>query len=237
MIRVPSEKGDVNAMIRRYLQRGQTAVDVGAAHGDMTDVMLDCVGPAGAVIAIEPDQSKGRLLKLASHHPNLELHWVGAGESYGTMPLFRPGTTQASRWHGDGTEQGGTPAESSYAPLDAIIGDRPVDLVKLDTQGSEAHILDGAAKLLTRCPVWIVELWPWGLFTANRTVFDVIGAFRKAGFVSRWANGTVIDEDALDEFHGAPGGERNGQMRNITATLRLEVCERKHWNIYATAHE
>ena len=40
--------------LRPYMRPGSTVIDAGAALGDHTAYYLDCVGPEGKVIAIEP---------------------------------------------------------------------------------------------------------------------------------------------------------------------------------------
>ena len=215
-------------MLRRYLKAGQHCVDVGAASGEMTRTMLECVGPSGSVLAIEIDPAKRDSLEKLAHFQNFQMQMTGAGEGYGDCLLYRSSETLASRWHGQDAKK--EPVSVSYAPLDDLVGDRPIDLIKLDTQGSEAHVLDGAPKLLKRCPLWIVELWPWGLMSANRTVLDVVNAFRKAGLTPRWSDGGLINDEALAEFTISMGTERNGPVRNI-----LAFHAGKHWNIYAAA--
>lgn len=212
-------KGDVAGLIRKHLKHGQIGVDVGAAVGDMTREMLRCVGDSGRVIAIEADPQKTDKLRTFESE-RCSVRMIGVGEGFGMMPLFRPGTTAASRWHGwnDGTVNS-EPIEVPYVPLDSLI-DR-ADVIKIDAQGSEAHILDGATALLDACPVWILELWPWGLETANRTVQDVTERLRAHGLTPRWSDGVEIQDDELIEF------SRTGEMRNIIAN--------KFWNITAIA--
>jgi FkbM family methyltransferase len=207
-------------MIRTHLKAGMLAVDVGAAMGEMTRVMLECVGSDGRVIAVEADPRKEPDLRKLDR-PNLQIHMTGAGEGYGMMPLYCSGKTVASRWHehDQKPEEAVEPLEVPYAPLDGLISGDP-DLVKLDVQGSEAHVLEGAQRLLRACPCWILELWPWGLHTANRTAYQVIQTLRANGLTPRWANGIEVDDEALEEL------ELSNDMRNIQAN--------KFWNIQAT---
>src|SRR5262245_40327150 len=116
--------------------------------------MLKRVGPEGSVIAIEPDPNKRNTLARISA-PNLTVHDVAVGEADGVMPLYRPCDAQASRWHTlemRHVRAAKPPIEVPMRRLDNIVS--TADVVKIDCQGSELHILDGAPHLLQTCPTW-----------------------------------------------------------------------------------
>lgn len=223
----PRGKGDVAQLIRDHLRPGQTAVDVGAALGAMSEVMAQCVGPTGHVVAIEADPSPMKVDKLAAvcqRYPMIQPVWTALGEAEGAVvPLQRAGTTAASRWHGDGTR-----IQVPMTTLDAVAPAR-VDLVKMDVQGSEGHVLDGAARVLAMCPVWILELWPWGLSTAGRSALDVVQQLRAAGLTVYWPKGTDPIQDADLVAWAGTVGAPSGEMANIVAKRHDG-----HTNIVAT---
>ena len=205
-------------MIRAHLSPGQTGVDVGAGCGVMTTIMLEQVGPTGRVIAIEPDLT-GRKLKegplvpaassLAYYVSGLTVWHCAVGECDGEVTVSGCGTMAASRWHG------AKPSRTvPMRPLDALV--KRADLVKIDAQGSESHILDGAPRLLAQCPVWILELWPWGLKTAGRTVWDVLRVLRGAGLTPYWAKGDLIEDRAVTAWLKLIGPQDNRHV-NILA--------------------
>ena len=224
---VPATKGDPATLLKRFLKPGMTAVDVGAAVGHITELMAKCVGPTGTVVAIEADPRKASALGgVKANYPWVDVLITGAGEATGTFTLHRAGSTQGSRWHGAGDS-----VTADMRTLDDLLEPYPhIDVVKMDIQGSEAHALDGATKLLQRCPMWVIELWPWGLWTAGRSGRDVIEAFRAAGLRPRWADGSVIDDYAIDAFDGHRGTERHSPMRNIVIE---PPDQRNWWNISA----
>jgi FkbM family methyltransferase len=199
-------KGDVKAMIRQYLKAGDCAVDVGAARGDMTKEMVKCVGPTGSVIAIEAEPTRGQELRERfREHSHVLVAITGVGETDGTMPLYRPESTSASRWHGDGTP----PIEVPMTRLDELA--QRADLVKIDAQGSESHILDGAQHLLDHCPIWILELWPYGLMTAGRSMFTLMAQLRAHGLTPHWYEGDVMtDKDLMAQL-----GTNPRQMKHV----------------------
>lgn len=200
-------KGDVKAMLRKYLKPGDIAIDVGAGVGEMTAIMAECVGPTGHVYAFEPAEVKRAAIEKAiSQYDNVTLTILGIGECSGQMPLHRAQSTHASRWHGD---EKTSPISVPMEPLDALIA--TADLVKIDTQGSESHILEGAPHLLGICPIWILELWPWGLQTAGRTATEVLGQLRAAGLTPHWSEGDPMSDGELLSYSQ----------------------ESRHWNILA----
>src|SRR5438552_19014271 len=55
-------EADETALLQRTLKPGMTVVDVGANIGYMATLAARCVGPAGRVLAIEPDPGNAELL-------------------------------------------------------------------------------------------------------------------------------------------------------------------------------
>ena len=176
-------KGDVNGWVRRFLKQSDVAVDVGANVGTVTSIMLSCVGPEGHVYAFEPTPQINQIAPAA----NLTTRQVALGECEGVCKIYGNDST-ASRWHDTAWAHIEAPMET----LDGMLPTERVDLVKIDAQGSESHILDGAKELLRRCPLWILELWPWGLDTAGRTPEDVILQLHDAGLTTFWPDETKL---------------------------------------------
>lgn len=189
-----AKKGAVHDMVRRVLKPGQIGVDVGAAVGEIVDVMRECVGPLGQVVAIEPRETdiKGE--------PNV-VHRVVCGAT--TRPvakvflssqptnssLFRAAVPDAT----DETPKLRVPMER----LDDLV--LTADLVKLDVQGAEVDVIMGAPELLKICPAWILEVWPYGLQTAGRSLGDLMGLMFQAGLTPHGVDGgAILDSDAYD---------------------------------------
>jgi hypothetical protein len=54
--------------------------------------------------------------------------------------------------------------------------------IKMDVQGAECHVLDGAQETLGRDLVWAVELWPAGLKNAGRSIDELAQVFLDHGY-------------------------------------------------------
>jgi hypothetical protein len=82
------------------------------------------------------------------------------------------------------------------------------DVIKIDTQGSEAAVFAGMAQLLAAkpAPVIVAEFWPWGLTQAGAIPRALLNGITQAGFLVYEIDGdrrTVLprrDLDALAEL-------------------------------------
>ena len=166
---------EIAFVMMRALREGDTAVDVGANVGFFTLFMSSAVGKTGHVLAFEPSSNV-----LPSLHHNLARNpttnvelierplwscvedrpfWLNA-DSRGSNCLWDPGL-----WV-DNVQSRIFPSKTmlTTTTLDEQIGSRPVRFIKIDTEGAEQKILEGAQKVLSRQkpPYIIVESNPFG---------------------------------------------------------------------------
>jgi FkbM family methyltransferase len=145
---------------RAHLRPGMRVVDVGANVGLYTLLAAQHVGPAGHVWAIEPVSENCRLLLLSltrNQLTNVTLHPVACGASSGHALLTMAMGTNASLLADTETALL-TPScvVVPLARLDALVPG-PVDLLKLDVEGAEGLVLQGASRLLTSRPILTSE--------------------------------------------------------------------------------
>lgn len=187
------------ALIRSILRPGMTVVDVGANVGDLTWSMREAVGPGGHVYAIEPCAETVRAAE--AHRQALETsapRGVGlAPVTWLTMALGRR-DGEAVLYHSD------APPRHTLYPANIIAGagagrqesvpvrtfdrlqrdgqlPRRIDLIKIDAQGAEDDILDGASVLLAEGrTIWMLEIWPAGLFGAGSSVAHLVDRLQSA---------------------------------------------------------
>jgi FkbM family methyltransferase len=151
----------VAAAIERVLTPGATFVDVGANIGYHTVAAAQIVGPGGRVFAIEANPENARLLNhtvLTNALTNVTVLPFAASDHLG-------GATFGSHIGSNGgllddtvaTVESGRGSVVPTMPLDALELDR-VALMKLDVEGGEALVVDGAAGVIGRSrPVLIME--------------------------------------------------------------------------------
>ena len=168
-------------VLLHVLKEGDTAIDVGANIGFFTLIMSRLVGPTGKVIACEPGSNNLPTLQYhlgRNHVENVQVVaqplWAAAGPI--TFYLNPDDRSSNAMWDPAQWEQN---VEAKAHPqkltleattLDRLIGDASsTKLVKIDTEGAEQRILEGAHRLLaTNMPPFIIaELNPLGLPQAN----------------------------------------------------------------------
>jgi FkbM family methyltransferase len=183
------QKAAVHSMIRQHLTQGQTGVDVGAAVGELSATMRACVGRDGTVIAIEPRDTQIDDATV--------VHRVACGRHATSQALYLADTGSSLHRHAAGPDVAHAPLVA-VRRLDDLV--TQADLVKLDVQGAEVDVLLGAPALLAQCPVWVLEVWPfglqcagasleqlWTLLSANALVpYDVYGAEITGARLCRW---------------------------------------------------
>jgi FkbM family methyltransferase len=161
---------------------GQTVVDVGANAGIFAVVAGSWIGPAGRLLAIEPDPLVLGRLRQNLHQNGLEQRAVvvaaGVSDHEGRATLYVGANTATGS-----LLPMADPAVESFdvriQSLDATTTEFDVDtidLLKIDVEGLETEVLDGAKATLARCRRVVIEV------TSAGTVDSVIERFRSAGF-------------------------------------------------------
>lgn len=152
------------AMVASVVRAGDTIIDVGAHVGTFAIPLARKAGPTGLVCAFEPTPWSYELLLL-----NIELNGL-AGVIW---PVPRAVSDKAAHFLAETPNQRNT--GGSYlvdaadglssvtldAWVEANLGDRRLDLIKIDVEGMEPLVLRGAQHLLDRDrPCVYVEVNP-----------------------------------------------------------------------------
>lgn len=150
----------VTEAITRLLDRGEVAVDAGANIGYMTSLMALRVGPPGLVLAFEPHPDVFAELSHNAEdwarHPGvgrISLHRVALSSRPGRGTLRIPQEFERNRGTATLAECGGAGEELSVELecLDRALADVPaIGMLKLDVEGHELAVLEGARALLRR---------------------------------------------------------------------------------------
>jgi FkbM family methyltransferase len=165
---------------------GGVAVDAGAHIGYLTLELARAVGVDGRVYALEPDPAAAAALRS-----NLRRNRLGdrvivveqaLGAEPGTAVLHLAGGGEASSL----AELPGFHArlDVRVTPLDELVGDAAVDLVKLDVEGAELEALRGMTRLLRRRPdvALVVECNPGRLTSLGTSAEELLAFLREEGF-------------------------------------------------------
>jgi FkbM family methyltransferase len=170
------------------LKKGDCFIDIGAHIGYFSLVAGRLVGSEGKVYAFEPEPDNfTQLLKNieANGYNNIVPVQKAISNILGICDLRldkKPGFHSLYL----APEQTGT-IKVDVTTLDdffAMEGWPPVSFIKMDAQGGEAHILDGAKNLLERNPdlKMIIEWWPEGLEAAGVSPQSFLENLQSRGF-------------------------------------------------------
>lgn len=157
----------IRAVLARHLKPGDVFVDVGANIGVMSFEAALRVGPAGGVLAFEPDaRNMRRLLRgiLANGFTQVQAFPFALSDTAGIVSMT--GNSNGSVLAAD------TQLDLVQAiPGDEVLAGRPrVDMVKLDIEGREPAALRGLNRCLQRHrPLVLCEFTrcAWVAWTAN----------------------------------------------------------------------
>lgn len=158
------------ALVFKHLQV-DLVLDVGANEGQYVGSLRER-GYVGRVVSFEPLSSAyGRLSEAARGDPAWTVHRrcaIGASDgeisiniagnnvSSSVLPMLSSHTDAAPESRYIGSEQVPLARLDTVAP--AYLGDAKSVFLKIDTQGFEASVLDGAAQLLQRCRAVQLEM-------------------------------------------------------------------------------
>lgn len=153
---------------------GDIVIDVGANIGWYTIIASRLVGRQGKVIAFEPEPSNFEILQRnveRSALSNVVTYNYALADIPGNQELYLSDDNLGDHrlFKGDEVRD---KVNTKVSTLDHVIKrhDMFPTILKSDTQGSEALILQGGQEVLFgsgQRPTLLIEFWPYGLFESN----------------------------------------------------------------------
>jgi len=139
---------------------GNVFIDVGAHTGWYTIQAARAIGPAGRVIALEPDETNRRQLERNVSLNEIKNHTIIPTAVWSKSGSVQWSPGQASVWHKI-DEAHGTQTVRTVT-LDDLVSQLSlpsVDWIKMDIEGAEVDAIKGAEQLLRRFrPVLFIEI-------------------------------------------------------------------------------
>lgn len=157
-------------LIARRVKSGMFVADIGANFGYYSVLMADLVGPAGRLLAVEPNPAATDLLAdtlaINGFESRTRLVRAALGARQGRAMLHVP-TSEPKNARVVARIDGAGAADASHFevpvyPLDALVlsGDR-IDFLKIDTEGAEEDVIAGFAETIGRTrPEIVLEFNP-----------------------------------------------------------------------------
>lgn len=185
----------VIAALRDVVKPGMTVLDVGANLGYHTLLASKLVGPAGKVVAVEPEATNLEYLALNLKEnacANVTVLPYAAGEAASSMTLYLSPSSRSG--HSLLPTDGGTKTQTvEVAALDDVVPPAlQPDVVKMDIEGAEAMALRGMKRLVAdpRLKAIVIECNPDHLSKQGTTAERFLQGLRGSGFVF-----TALDRD------------------------------------------
>ncbi|MEM1413773.1 MAG: FkbM family methyltransferase [Myxococcota bacterium] len=206
--------------LARLTPRGATVVDAGANLGQMTSLFAARVGPPGRVIAFEAHPEIARQLArsaeswAAASGAPIDVRATALSSAPGEVRLSIPDDFAGNRGTARVDAEGGAGPELRVpcTTLDAALGDARVAVLKLDVEGHEPAVLEGATALLRERRLEHV------VFEDHAPEHSpTVAALRKAGMTLRgldvgWLRPRLVAPEAS-------GRRRRWQARALLATF------------------
>ena len=202
----------------RELRKGDIVVDVGANIGYYTLLAARLVGSTGHVYAFEPEPEAFALLErnvALNGYDNVTLVPKALGRESGTLQLFVAKRNRGDHRVYDPSGKRGA-IDVPVVTLDEALAQwapAHVDFLKVDTQGAECMILDGARQTIAEHPELqiVMELTPHFLAAVGDDPRVCLERLATAGYsfvdIREWERKLVpTDIDALLEAY--PQGDR-----------------------------
>jgi len=199
------------ALLSAEIRPGMTVVDVGANIGYYTLLFSKLTGDAGRVYAFEPEPQNFALLRQnLTRNARTNVVALNRAVSDQVGPSFLYLSTENFGDHqAYPSADGRCKVPITMTRLDDCVPG-PVDLIKMDVQGFEAHALGGMAVLIAASPRLTIftEFWPEGLRRAGSDAADFLRQLRSFDleifFINEYANRLEPADDAELLRHYAP---------------------------------
>ncbi len=173
-------EGVFQDLIAKNQPKGGCFVDVGANIGLFAQVAAQAVGPEGEVIAFEPNPHAFRRLEHnVAAFSCVTAHNKAVGDTAGELHFkLAADTAQCHLVDAPGPNVVTVPG----CRLDDELGDRHVDILKIDVEGFEIGVLRGADKLLSDGRADILQI---EVSHEAGDIFDFVTARGYAFFICR----------------------------------------------------
>lgn len=217
---------DCVKQILKTVKQGMVVLDIGAHVGIYTLLISKLVGEKGCVVAFEPSPQIYRRLQgniEKNHILNIVAENIAVADYVGEVTLFNPSRGSIFRFkivscpqihlHGTGSsilKQGkGEKITVKCTTLDHYCKTHNLnpDLIKIDVEGAEMHVIKGAEKTLLKYqPAVIMEFHGFEAPQKQQEMWTEITKYAKSakyidGLDQRYKQGDEITSLPLNDFH------------------------------------
>jgi FkbM family methyltransferase len=209
-------------IFKNFLKHNMTVLDVGANIGVYTKIASEIIGRKGRVFSFEPEPKNFEALKRAVSNNilnNVVVSPKALSNEVGHVRLYKDevniGNHSLSK---DNLLKGADYVEVQSTTVDKyFVGKGGVDLIKMDIQGSEAKVIEGAKSILNKYkPDIMMEFWPQGLRHCGSDPVGLLKQLQSYGYSLR----------LIDKTHK--------KLHNFSPDQIMDTCEKqRHGADYA----
>jgi FkbM family methyltransferase len=201
-------------LFKDLIKPGMTVVDIGANIGYYTLIAAKLVGSKGKVYAFEPEPNNYRLL-IKNIEENCYNNVIPIQKAVSNKPGKTKLFTSKTVFSSLSFSENNVPEKKEFVmvetiTLDEFLENSNIDFIKMDTEGAEGLIVEGAEKVLKNNDLKIaMEFWPYGLKNLGTDPLKLLHKFQDYGFKIK-----LIDET-------------NQCLKSIEIMKIIEMCGTK----------
>jgi FkbM family methyltransferase len=164
----------------------RTVIDVGVAAGTWP---LYEAFPSARIVLIDPaEESRAHLERIAARFPRVEIVMAAASARTGSVRLnvHRDVARSSTYWESDFEPADVTQRDVAAITLDDLRRERRLEgpfVLKVDVQGAELEVLEGASETLRETEYVILETCLFQFFAGAPLLAEVVGYMKERGFV------------------------------------------------------
>jgi len=181
------EKSEI-LLMQQICKLGQVVIDIGANVGLYTAIAGSLVGSEGLVISVEPEPESIRFLHKtvsANGLKNTRIVQAAASNVNGQAKLFTSSVNRGDHRmyrnkNADGNIEVATLKLDDYLEKQGI---HSADIIKIDVQGFEGHVIAGIEKTIRHSPhlIMLMEFWPMGLYSVGSDPRELLQQLENLG--------------------------------------------------------
>lgn len=173
---------------KEVVKLGMTVIDIGSYLGYYSIIASRLVGPSGRIYSFEPNPESFFYMYrnvVANHCGNVVAYRKAVSFQGGNRNLYinREDVTRTSLFPRTGT---GRSILVESTTVDEVVGSKEVDVVKIDVEGAELHVLTGMERTIRGNPglILFVELNPASLQEAGASADALYGKLHDLNYTS-----------------------------------------------------
>ncbi len=206
------------SLMRKYIQKGDTVLDIGANIGFYAELLSDFAGDKGNVYCFEPDITNfNHLKKRCATLKNVTINNKAVADKTHHLKIYTSKKLNVDHRTYKPDEYDAE-IDIEAVAMDDYLKGAAVNFIKMDIQGFEMSAVKGMESTLQNPNVKMLsEFWPYGMRKAGTSVLEYFNFLKRYGF-----------------FIYLIKNERLTELTEAEVTRFLDLPETDYMNIFAS---